>query len=451
MAYISPFSSGERLTGAPYPAPDDRANGVMPTHPFPSSMWTTPLVANPVLAANSATIISNWMSLVSGVPEYLGLFYNTPTRYVIHGNQTPVVTVHVNPDNRHGNNVTGDVQVPIPHGALPDPGSGGDHDHKWIIWDIDNQISWEMWGVGQITGGYQDGTQNPDGTWSCNTMNQAKTDGTFNGAFDSSLTSPFSSTAASLLPYHGGLTTMADLLSGSIQHALSLTAQSGYCHVLPASQNDPGTPSSSSIPEGSRFFMPSSVSMPGGLPPLAQMVFTALQTYGAYITDGTGATVLIDAENSVPWINRYGQFKLLNFLAGLPTSSGAGGVLAGIPWSSMKVAAPATAAAIISGDILASAPVLQTPGSGGAGTGTIYLNWNQPTLGTGALTGYQIYFGTTSSGESPVSIFSTYGSPNFIPAYTLNKISGTTYYIKVAAVTNSGIGAPSNEVSTTAP
>jgi hypothetical protein len=272
------------------------------------------------------------------------LYGSTPTRYIVHGNSIPWTTVNVNPGGRHAGAPQGTVQVPIPLGAIPDPLGT---DHQWIIWDIDNEIVWEFWGVGTFTvqngKNGSSGLMDAAGSWSCNTMNFAKTDGSFTGAFHT-LPSPFSSTAASKLTYTGGLITLADLACGQINHTISMATSSTYEHVLPAEQNDPGTPTAASIPEGTRFFFPASVSMPNGLSPFAQMVFTAMQEYGGYVIDlSTGNGIYV--ENSASWLNRNDTFPLSSYLGGATTST----VLSGLPWASMEAAAPAADTAIISG------------------------------------------------------------------------------------------------------
>jgi len=78
-----------------------------------------------------------------------------------------------------------------------------------------------------------------------------------------------------------------------------------------------------------------------------------------------------------------------------------------------------------------------------AGSATVHLSWTPPSSGSG-ITGYNIYRGTASGGETFLS------SIGNITAYDDSTVStGTTYYYRVAAVNSYGSGLPSNEVSAT--
>lgn len=101
----------------------------------------------------------------------------------------------------------------------------------------------------------------------------------------------------------GGIIMGGDLASGTINHALSVAltnAQLKAGFVAPAIAQDAGAASQyhGSIPMGSRIGIPPGVAMPGGLTPVGQMVWRALQTYGGFVTNRSGSAGLVADPNS---------------------------------------------------------------------------------------------------------------------------------------------------------
>jgi hypothetical protein len=91
-----------------------------------------------------------------------------------------------------------------------------------------------------------------------------------------------------------------------------------------------------------------------------------------------------------------------------------------------------------SGPTAPGTPVL----SGTAGNASNSLSWTTPSNGGSSITGYKVYRGTSSGGES---LLATLGVTN---SYIDNAVTnGTTYYYQVSAVNAVGEGARSNEVS----
>jgi hypothetical protein len=89
-----------------------------------------------------------------------------------------------------------------------------------------------------------------------------------------------------------------------------------------------------------------------------------------------------------------------------------------------------------------------TPGaptlSGTPGNNQVNLSWTTPANSGSAITGYNVYRGTTSGGET---LLTSVGVQN---SYTDTTVAnGTTYYYKVAAFNATGTGTLSNEVSVT--
>lgn len=86
------------------------------------------------------------------------------------------------------------------------------------------------------------------------------------------------------------------------------------------------------------------------------------------------------------------------------------------------------------------APVL----SATAGAALVSLSWTVPAEGGSAITGYNVYRGTTSGGEALLVSGATGTTYDDTTA-----VSGTTYYYQVTAVNTDGESARSNEVSAT--
>jgi hypothetical protein len=74
--------------------------------------------------------------------------------------------------------------------------------------------------------------------------------------------------------------------------------------------------------------------MPGGLSPLAQMIFKAIQTYGMVVTDTSGS-VAIGAETSADWTGG-GTDPITAAMAGQQPYQ----TIANLPWSSLQAINP---------------------------------------------------------------------------------------------------------------
>jgi len=93
----------------------------------------------------------------------------------------------------------------------------------------------------------------------------------------------------------------------------------------------------------------------------------------------------------------------------------------------------------------AVAPSAPTLTNAAAGTGTVALTWSAPSSNGGsAISGYRIYRGTSSGGET---LLTTAGN---VTSWTDTSVAnGTTYYYKVSALNSAGESASSNERSAT--
>ena len=79
-----------------------------------------------------------------------------------------------------------------------------------------------------------------------------------------------------------------------------------------------------------------------------------------------------------------------------------------------------------------------------ADTLVVHLSWTVPFDGGSAITGYNVYRGTTSGGET---LFATLPVTTFYDDFAV--LSSTTYYYEVSAVNANGVGARSSEMAAT--
>ncbi len=310
--------------------------------PFTNS-WDVPLSNNAVLsdsstlAANLATQITTvygsvavnggiWNSSASGIASGDGL----PIVIVPAGQ--PMVHISVAPDSSGGgcDNFTSTTtgggtgsEVPIPPSASALVTGTGDStfilyqpstDTEWDFWEADYSASagWTACDGGELT-------------------NLATSSGTFPGAGGFGL-------AASGISFLGTAITEADVQSGSIDHVIAMDANIGDCNgfIPPATRGDcPSTPGQ--VSEGSYLRFPASLAMPSGLTPFAQMVFKAVQTYGAVITDQSGG-VSIQAENGYDWT--YEGHSGTDPITAAWDGKAEYAALGGMPWSQLEVVAP---------------------------------------------------------------------------------------------------------------
>ena len=96
-------------------------------------------------------------------------------------------------------------------------------------------------------------------------------------------------------------------------------------------------PSRASRPKGNGSASRPTCPCRGGLNAFAQMVFTALQRYGAVVTDYAGA-VMLEAEQPSDWAEKgnSGTDPITVSWQGLPEYK----VVADLPWSSLQAVAP---------------------------------------------------------------------------------------------------------------
>lgn len=99
-----------------------------------------------------------------------------------------------------------------------------------------------------------------------------------------------SATGVALL---AGLVTQADLDSGVINHAISISLLNTYCQGPSTAIVTPpairGDCNGTGIKEGQHLAIPTGTTQPMGLSPVGVLLFVALLNYGAYVTDNGGS------------------------------------------------------------------------------------------------------------------------------------------------------------------
>ena len=343
-------------TGAGSPDPI----GTSPS-PFVTSIFTTPVPASPTLASNSAAQVTEFLAQIASANNEVGVNFNSScaTRYVVHGNSMTWTNMSV---IGYDGTPIGTIPVPIPSFATPDPNGS---DRQMIIIDVDNLLVWEFWST--FAPGQSNEYQSTVSVWTCWTFEVGPLGQDFYGVWPGYYPSGSSggwpgngsppavagdapslswSASASHISYAGGIITMADLVSGSIEHAINMALPTPGGPVSPATASDGG---GAGCPEGSWFYFPASVSMPGGLSPIAQMIFTAIKKYGLYIMDTSGS-VNAYCENADAWTN-YSTYPTGPGPWTYFNSNGANAYteLTALPWSELVLLAPATQAAIVGG------------------------------------------------------------------------------------------------------
>lgn len=207
------------------------------------------------------------------------------------------------------------TSVPIPPGAY----NSNSSDDDLIVSQPSTGRAWEFWRATEANGHWS-------ACWGGG-ENLSSSSGVFPAPFGLSATG---------ISYLATTITEADVTSGKIAHAIAMEITGCNASVAPADRTDcrvsRGSPS-----EGTWFRLPSTARMPANLTPFAQMVFRALQTYGAVVVDHAGA-VMVEAENSRDWAfeGHAGTDPITASFAGKPQYA----VLNGMPWSQLQVIVP---------------------------------------------------------------------------------------------------------------
>ena len=289
-----------------------RATYAAPTTLWPSSVFSKPDVANWPLLSTSSTFASDIVS--DYTQDYGSVGVNSLPIYRVPANQPGVPISVLSGCNNFVSDTGGEIPIP-PYATLI-----GSSDNPLIVYQPSTGTDWELWRA----------TKNSNGTYSAcwgGKLDMGNSTGVFPYPYGMSATG---------ISYLATAITEADVASGRIDHAIAIQIPHCNEYVYPADRHDcgsePGQPA-----EGQWFRFPADLAMPGGLTPFAQMVFTALQQYGAVVTDYAGA-VMLEAEQPSDWAEEgnSGTDPISASWEGLPEYK----VVADLPWSSLQAVNP---------------------------------------------------------------------------------------------------------------
>ena len=173
--------------------------------------------------------------------------------------------------------------VPIPSGATAGVGA----DKEIVLWSPSTGELWELWRFEWTGSRFQ-------ACWGGKIDNAKTNNGTFPHPFG---------VAASGLSLLGGSITVADVESGSINHAVAIGINAPHTSFSwPANRTDGSDGSAAAIPEGLRLRLDPSLNLDTlGLTPFGKMIAKAAQQYGFIVRDRTGGPLVVYAESSVPY------------------------------------------------------------------------------------------------------------------------------------------------------
>jgi len=216
-------------------------------------------------------IWSHW-----SVPLYFVRGSTTP-RYSVHETRFPV------PGTTYLDN------VPIPDGALPDPGGSSDTDGHMVIIDTDAASP-----TYRCMYDFFEAVRHTDGSWSSGAISRTWAD---NGNYDhgEGMGPRGSSFAAA-----AGLIRPEELRDGYINHALFFAYGRNQAGgpVPPSLVSDGSYTGADALPEGGRIRLRPGVDL-SSLPRHWQIIGRALQEYGAFDGDNSGGDFSIGALNNV--------------------------------------------------------------------------------------------------------------------------------------------------------
>jgi hypothetical protein len=295
---------------------------------YPANYAWNQNIANAPLATNSAAIIAHIGASIHLHPDWgaddpangPSPLYGIPFN-VVPGNSTAKIKVTI--DNYPGESDL--VAVPIPANAViegdyqngPNPNGGGYNssqrgDSHLIVWDEDNNIGYELYGVTRPTDptlfpNDSNGAELPhtDGLW------HAAQETVWNFNADSFRTLGATSADAAGLSILAGLVRPDEGLptaqggQGVINHALRFTLPGGDInpqYLYPASHMVSESPGTNHLPLGARLRLqatPAVNTLISNMPPESQIIARAMQQYGLVLADVGSAMYVTGASGSV--------------------------------------------------------------------------------------------------------------------------------------------------------
>jgi hypothetical protein len=265
---LSAFAIAGRSTGAQPARPTRCGEPWRATVPYfaPQSPFNQPIAAGAPIDPRSHDMVQGVVKAGADGHFTLAVKLYTTAVYLA-GPKTRVVSVRLTADWAQPRVL---ANVPLPDGARPDPSSDG---HLAII-DRASGCEYDFWQARVEAGGLTAASGGRISLWS-------------HGVFRHS-----SAATASGIALTAGLIFPVELRSGSIRHALAMgypfTRSGGP--VPPASQSDGRSDGPTAIPEGARIRLDPSLDLSAlTLRPYELTIARALQVYGAFIVDTSGA------------------------------------------------------------------------------------------------------------------------------------------------------------------
>jgi hypothetical protein len=271
----------------------------------PTSFWNTPISASASIDPDSASMVSTAIAAYAS-NAVLDNGNDWGLSYAYAGSSSKTYTVAC---TEYCNSST--TVFPIPAGTSPNTGSDAhlsviNGQNEMDMWQAKYNAASDSWQASEIT------TTTING-WGANCAQGQLCMGTDAAGF-------------ALL---GGAIRPEEIAAGAIQHALSLTTpatRSGYI-ACPATHTDGQSGSANAIPEGAQVQLDPSFNVAAqNWAPWQKTIAVALQQYGAFVSDTSGALALYA-------VNDMNQGNVTWSSVGMTKSPS----LSWIPWSQMRV------------------------------------------------------------------------------------------------------------------
>jgi hypothetical protein len=263
----------------------------------PTSIWNQSLPADAAIDPASATLVSALTAEVAR--EQVALTgpwintsnYSTPI-YVVGPSQPPVRVTLDDPTAAWRLSLQAAFQtVPIPANAVPAVGT----DAQMTIYQPATNRMWEFWRARKSADGWH-------AAWGGAIDHVSQSPGYYNAASWIGSATNWGASASSL-PLVGGTMTIADLQSGSIDHALAMQvpfARAG-AYALPAQRTDGLGADASNLPEGAHLRLDPNLDVRAlHLPHMTEMMALAAQRYGIVVRDQSHHAIGFYGEDPTP-------------------------------------------------------------------------------------------------------------------------------------------------------
>jgi hypothetical protein len=247
-----------------------------------ASPWNVPIGSSPQVDARSDALIraisDNGLPITSDPDQYTIPVYT-------YGSSTPMATVtgqgHFSTydsgdSSRIGHGSPWTIQAPVPEGVVAGSGSDG----QIVIVNPTTGIEYGFWQFAETTPGHYTATNGYRYHLIAGYSGRFADGGAGRGAGT---------------PYLAGLVRPWEIAQGHVDHALAFGYKSpAATYVYPASKSDGGGVAGTDLPEGTRLQLDPTITDADfrrmGLSATATIIAHALQRYGMYVIDNSGAS-----------------------------------------------------------------------------------------------------------------------------------------------------------------